>query len=109
QGGMIEKLSERLSTIARVHGRVHQFAQVLNARVSFGRVFLFQLFDVSRAIDQKFENLSSIRLRARSTETLYRYIYRLISQVVDGATGVLARHFVLRRIASRKIKAEVAR
>ena len=47
QRRMIEKLVERLPTIARIHGRVHQFAQVLNARESFRRVFLFQLLDVS--------------------------------------------------------------
>src|SRR6266481_2287154 len=98
---MIEELIERLPTVARVHGRIHQLAQVLDARVGFRRVFLFQWLNVSGAVDQKFEDLGRIRGRARRTETLDR--------LVGGETGALARPLVFRRIASRKIKTEVAR
>ena len=31
QGGMVEKLVEGLSAVTRIHGRVHQFAQVFDA------------------------------------------------------------------------------
>ncbi len=70
QRGVIEKSIERLAAIARVHGRVYQFAQILNARVGLRRVFLFQLLDVSRAVDQELEELGSTRRRGGSAEPL---------------------------------------
>ena len=109
QRSVIEELLERLPAIARVHGRVHQFAQVLDPRVSLRRVFFFQLLDVSRAVDQKFKNFGSIRRSARSAKTLNRIIDHLISPVVGGATGAFARSLILSRIVSSKIKTKVAR
>ena len=91
QCSVIEKLIERLAAIARVHGRIHQFAQVLDARESFRRVFFFELLDVSRAVDQEFKKLSRIRGRARSTKALDGFIGRFISHEVGGGTGALAR------------------
>ncbi len=57
QRGMVEKLVQSFTTIAGIHGRVDQFAQVLDARVSLGRVFLLEQFDVAGAVDEKFQNI----------------------------------------------------
>ncbi len=100
QSGVVEKLIECLPAVARVHGRIHQFAQVLNARVGLGRVFLFELFDVSRAVNQEFENLGRVRRCSWSAEPVNRLIARLIRRW----TVVL-----VRSIAGSKVKTEVAR
>ncbi len=55
QGGMVEKLVQRLAAIARVHGRIHQFVQVLDAGQRLGRVFLLKLLDVARAVNQELQ------------------------------------------------------
>ena len=52
--GVVEELVERLAAVARIHGGVDQFAQVLDAREGFGRVFFFQLLDVAGAVDEEF-------------------------------------------------------
>ena len=59
QGSVIQELCQRLATIARIGGGIYQFAQVFDARVSLGRVFFLQRFDVSGAIEQEFEQLGS--------------------------------------------------
>ena len=56
QRSVIEKLVKRLPAIARVHGRVHQFPQVLDARVSLRRVFILEQLDVTGSINKKFQN-----------------------------------------------------
>src|SRR5580692_1990092 len=78
QRGMIEKLVERFATVARVHGSVAQFAQVLDAREGFGSIFLFELFDVSGAIDQELEKLGSVCSRSRGAKALLRWTDRII-------------------------------
>ena len=65
---MIEKFRQRLAAISRVERGVHQFAQVLNARQRLRRVFVLQQLDVAGAVDQKFQNLNSIRRPTRRTK-----------------------------------------
>ena len=69
QRRMIEELVQRLSPVARVHGCVHQFLQVLDARQCVRRVFLFQLLDVARPVDQEFQQLGGRRAVARLAES----------------------------------------
>ena len=54
---MIEKLIESLATITRIHGGVHEFAQVLDSRVGFRRVLFFEKFDVAGSVDKKFQDV----------------------------------------------------
>ena len=68
QRRMIEKLVKCLAPVARIHGRIHQFAQVLDPRISLGCVFLFKLLDVARAIDEEFQNLGGVSGAAGSAE-----------------------------------------
>ena len=57
QRGVVEKLAERLAAIARIHGRVHQLAQVLDAGQRLGRVLLLQQLDVAGAVEQELQQL----------------------------------------------------
>ena len=57
QRRVIEELIKRLTTVTRVHGRVHQFAQVLDAGQRLGRVFLLELLDVAGAVEQELQQL----------------------------------------------------
>src|ERR1700677_2304696 len=68
QRRMIEKLIQSLAPVARIHGRVHEFAQVLNPRISLGCIFLFKLLDVTGAIDKELEDLGCVRRLARSAK-----------------------------------------
>ena len=68
QRRMIEKLVQRLAAVLRIHRRIDQFAQVLNARIRLRRVFLLKLLDVARAVNQEFQNLRRIGRRARSAK-----------------------------------------
>ena len=68
QRRMIEKLIESLAAIARIHGGIHQFAQVLDPRVSLGRVFFFKLLDVTGAVDKEFQNFRRIGRAAGSAK-----------------------------------------
>ena len=64
QRSMIEELIQCFSPIARIHGRVHQFAQIFNARICFRSVFFLELLDVAGAVDEKFQNLRSVCARS---------------------------------------------
>ena len=75
QGGMVEKLVERLAAIAGVHGGVDQFVQVLDSRVGFGRVFFFEQFDVAGAVDQELQDVGSGR-RVANPRTVRARILR---------------------------------
>ena len=66
QSRMVKKLVESLASIARVHGSIHQFAQVLHPGEGLRRVFRFQQLDVPGTINQKFQDLS--RTSHRSIE-----------------------------------------
>ena len=57
QRGVVEELVERFAAVARIHGGVHQFAQVFDAGVGLGRVFFFELLDVAGAVDQEFQKV----------------------------------------------------
>ena len=57
QRGVVEKLIESFAAVARIHGGVHQFAQILHAGVGLRRVFLLEQLDVTGAVDEKFQNL----------------------------------------------------
>ncbi len=57
QGGVVEKLIESFAAVARIHGGVHQFAQIFNAGIGFRRVFFLQQLDVAGAVDEKFQNV----------------------------------------------------
>src|SRR5208283_4729518 len=70
--GMIKKLIERLAAITRIHGGVYEFAQVLDTRIGFGRVFVLKLLDVAGAVDQEFKDLGGVGGRTGSTETFDR-------------------------------------
>ena len=110
QRGVIEELIERLAAVARVHGGVYQFAQVLDAREGFRRVFFFELLDVSGAINQKLEKLSGIRRSAGSAEALDDFV---ASATVGGGGGISPVATSLcgmssADIAGSEIKAEVA-
>ena len=54
QRGVIQKLVERFAAVFGVHSGIHQLAQVFNSRVGLRRVFDFEKFYVSGAVDQKF-------------------------------------------------------
>jgi len=98
---MIEELIKRLPTIARVHGRVHQFAQVLDARVGFRRVFLFQLLNVSSAVNQELQESRGYLAaapEARNPRPLRRW-----------RDGRPRRPLVLRESPAAKSKLKVAR
>ena len=58
QGGVVEELVQGLATIARIHGRIHQFADVLNPGKRFGRVLFFELANVTSAVNQEFQDFS---------------------------------------------------
>src|SRR6266852_2988699 len=73
QRGMIEKLIEGFTAIFRIHGRVDQFVQVLNPRVSLGSVLCFELLDISSAINQKFQKLRGVRGCARGAKAFDRF------------------------------------
>jgi len=60
QGGVIEKLIQSFAAVARIHGGVYEFAQVLDSRIRFRRVFLFELLDVARAIDEELEDFGGV-------------------------------------------------
>ncbi len=70
QRGVVEKFRQRLAAVARIHGRIHQFAQVLDARQRLRRVFPFQQLDVAGAIDQELQQLSGRRRIAGRAKAL---------------------------------------
>jgi hypothetical protein len=72
QSRMIEKLIQSFAPVARIHRRIHQFAQVFNPRIGLGSVFLLKLLDVTRAVDQEFQNFGSVRRLARSAKARLR-------------------------------------
>src|SRR5258708_7568457 len=72
--GMVQKLVEHLSAIAGVHGSIYQFAQILDAGVGLGRVFVLELLDVAGAVDQEFEEFRGGCGLARSAETLNTFV-----------------------------------
>src|SRR4029077_5561777 len=52
---MIQKLMKRFAAVARIHGSVNQFAQVLDTGKGFRRVFFLKLLDVTSAVNKKFQ------------------------------------------------------
>src|SRR5262249_16922495 len=68
QGGMIEELVEGFAAVFRVHGGIHEFAQVFDAGVGLGRVFVFEQLDVAGAVDEELQELSGVGGFARSAE-----------------------------------------
>ena len=60
QRRVIEKLVQSFAAVTRIHGGIHQFAQVLDPRESLGRVFFFELLDVASAVDKEFQKLGGI-------------------------------------------------
>ena len=77
QCGVVEKLVQRLAAVARIHGGVHQFAQVLDARQRLRRVFLLELLDVAGAVDQELQQLGSGCRHRRARGSLRRAPRRL--------------------------------
>jgi len=55
EGSVVEELIERLAAVTGVGGRVHQFAQVFDAREGFRRVLGFEKPDVAGAVDEELE------------------------------------------------------
>src|ERR1700757_1090211 len=66
---MIEKPPQRLASILRVERRIHQFAQVLDARVSLRGVLVLQQLDVVRTVDEKLQDLRGGRRAARRAKS----------------------------------------
>ncbi len=60
EGGVVEELVESFAAVARVHGRINQFAQVFDAGEGFGRVFFFEELDVAGAVDQEFQQVGCV-------------------------------------------------
>ncbi len=67
EGGVVEKLVERFGAVAGIHGGVDQFAQVLDAGESFGRVFCFEQLDVAGAVDEEFQEVGGAHCGSRET------------------------------------------
>ena len=65
QRGVVKEFAQRLAAIARVHGRIHQLAQVLDARQRLRRVLLLQQLDVAGTIQQELQQLAGVRGIAR--------------------------------------------
>ncbi len=82
---MIEKLVQCLAAVFGVHGRVDEFAQVLNAGIGFGCIFRFEDFDVASAVNQEFEDLSCVGRTAGRAEAF------------DGFGWILGRSFAFLR------------
>ena len=58
--GVVQELVQSLGAVARVHGGVDQFAQVLDAGESFRRVLVFEQLDVAGAVDQEFQDVGGV-------------------------------------------------
>src|ERR1700745_1302986 len=66
---MIEKFRQSLAAILRVERRIHQFAQVLDARVSLRGVLLLQQLYVAGTVDEKLQDLRGGRRAARRAQS----------------------------------------
>ena len=78
----------------RVHGRIHQFAQVLNAREGVRRGFFFQLLDIAGAINEELQNLWNGGCATRSTKALHGFCWSFgrRSEIVIGPDFIT--HFI---------------
>src|SRR4029077_14777226 len=93
---MIEKLRQRLAAILRVERRIHQFAQVLDARVSLRGVLVFQQLYVARTVDEKLQDLRGGRRAARRAKSAIVICSAGISPAIIRSAGILpaiARNF----------------
>ena len=72
QSGMIQELVERFGAVARVHGRIHQFAEVFDTRISFRSIFFFQLLNVAGAVDEELEDVGGGDGRGREVAGEFR-------------------------------------
>ena len=57
--GVVQEFVQSFGAVARVHGGVDQFAQVLDAGESLGRVLVFEQLDVAGTVDQEFQDVGS--------------------------------------------------
>src|SRR6201982_3847957 len=65
---MVEEFFQGLTAVFRIEGGVDEFAQILDAGVGLGRVFVFEQLDVLGAVNEELEHLRCIRRSAGSAE-----------------------------------------
>src|ERR1700758_3339298 len=92
---MIEKFRQSLAAILRVERRIHQFAQVLDARVSLRGVLVLQQLDVARTVDEKLQDFRGGRRAARRAKSAIVVCSAGILPAVERASRPLRIFFLL--------------
>src|SRR5260370_39105143 len=70
EGGRIKEFRQSFAAIARIHGSVHEFAQVLDTGKRIRCGLFFELLDVSDTVDEELQDLRDRRRTALGTEAL---------------------------------------
>src|SRR5690242_3356540 len=84
KGGVVEKLIQSFPPVTRIHGRIYQFANVLNAGESFGRFLFFQLANVTCAVNQELQDFRGAGRAAGGAESIVRRGFLLVSRALYG-------------------------